>query len=160
VRKQIIENCELDLGDCREILPILGKVDADPPYGVMLGVKPNNQRFDRMEYASFADTPENVRDLCVPAVNEALAKTKRAIITPSVKNMFLYPKPSHVGAIYYPAASGCNSWGFSNWQSIFFIMAQTRWAVKALSIIVFKAPKQLSLTVILVLSQLGKCFGW
>lgn len=35
-RKEIIGDCELWLGDCREILPTLGKVDAvitDPPYG-------------------------------------------------------------------------------------------------------------------------------
>lgn len=36
-RKEIIGDCELWLGDCREILPTLGKVDAvvtDPPYGI------------------------------------------------------------------------------------------------------------------------------
>lgn len=37
VRKETIGACELYLGDCREILPTLGKVDAvvsDPPYGI------------------------------------------------------------------------------------------------------------------------------
>ena len=36
-RKEVIGACELYLGDCREILPSLGKVDAvvtDPPYGI------------------------------------------------------------------------------------------------------------------------------
>jgi DNA modification methylase len=36
VRREIIGNCELYLGDCRNILPTLGKVDAvvtDPPFG-------------------------------------------------------------------------------------------------------------------------------
>ena len=35
MRKVIIGDCELYLGDCRDILPTLGKVDAvltDPPY--------------------------------------------------------------------------------------------------------------------------------
>jgi site-specific DNA-methyltransferase (adenine-specific) len=35
MRKEIIENCTLYLGDCHEIIPALGKVDAvvtDPPY--------------------------------------------------------------------------------------------------------------------------------
>jgi len=35
--KLVIGNCTLYLGDCREILPTLGKVDAvvtDPPYGI------------------------------------------------------------------------------------------------------------------------------
>jgi site-specific DNA-methyltransferase (adenine-specific) len=37
VRKETIGACDLYLGDCREILPTLGNVDAvvtDPPYGV------------------------------------------------------------------------------------------------------------------------------
>src|SRR5688572_18790427 len=37
VRKETIGACELWLGDCREVLPTLGKVDAvvtDPPYGI------------------------------------------------------------------------------------------------------------------------------
>lgn len=37
MRKEIIGNCELYLGDCREVIPTLGKVDAvvtDPPYGI------------------------------------------------------------------------------------------------------------------------------
>lgn len=36
-RKEVIGNAELYLGDCQDILPILGKVDAvitDPPYGI------------------------------------------------------------------------------------------------------------------------------
>lgn len=36
MRKEIIGNATLYLGDCREILPTLPKVDAvitDPPYG-------------------------------------------------------------------------------------------------------------------------------
>lgn len=36
-RKEIIGECTLYLGDCRDILPTLGKVDAvvtDPPYGI------------------------------------------------------------------------------------------------------------------------------
>ena len=41
-----IGDCTLYLGDCREILPTIGKVDAvvtDPPYGVAMN--PNNKRF-------------------------------------------------------------------------------------------------------------------
>ena len=36
-RKEVIGDCTLYLGDCREVLPTLGKVDAvvtDPPYGI------------------------------------------------------------------------------------------------------------------------------
>lgn len=37
MRREVIDACELYLGDCREILPLLPKVDAvvtDPPYGM------------------------------------------------------------------------------------------------------------------------------
>jgi site-specific DNA-methyltransferase (adenine-specific) len=49
-REEIIGDCRLILGDCRDILPTLGPVDAvvtDPPYGV--GFK----------YASHDDSPES-----------------------------------------------------------------------------------------------------
>ena len=39
-RKEIIGDCTLFLGDCQDILPTLGKVDAiitDPPYGINYG---------------------------------------------------------------------------------------------------------------------------
>lgn len=39
-REETIGDCRLILGDCREILPTLGKVDAvvtDPPYGIDFG---------------------------------------------------------------------------------------------------------------------------
>ena len=42
-RKEIIGDAELWLGDCREILPTLGKVDAvvtDPPYGIDIAATP------------------------------------------------------------------------------------------------------------------------
>lgn len=121
--KHIIRDCVLYRGDCLEVLPTLGKVDAvvtDPPYGVMLGKKANNQRFNRLEYESFEDTPLNVDEICVPAVVAALCKADRGIVTPGVKNMWKYPKPDHCGAAYYPCATGCNSWGFSNWQPLFY----------------------------------------
>lgn len=43
-RKEIIGNCELYLGDCRDILPTIGKIDAvvtDPPYGI--GINKSNR---------------------------------------------------------------------------------------------------------------------
>lgn len=36
-RKEVIGDCVLYLGDCLEVMPTLGKVDAvvtDPPYGI------------------------------------------------------------------------------------------------------------------------------
>lgn len=98
----------------------VGVVLTDPPYGVELGRKANNQRFDRLQYASFDDTPENVIPLVKDVISICLQMSERIVLTPGVKNMFAYPQPSHVGAFYYPSASGCNSWGFSCWQPIFY----------------------------------------
>ena len=50
----IIGDCTLYLGDCREILPTLGKVDAvvtDPPYGI--GFKYNTHIDDKESYPDF-----------------------------------------------------------------------------------------------------------
>jgi site-specific DNA-methyltransferase (adenine-specific) len=122
VRIETIGDATLYLADCRDVLPMLGPVDVvitDPPYGVGLGQKVNNER-TRVAYKSFVDTPEYVFDVAVPAVAKALALAKRGLVTPGIRNMWRYPQPKHVGSIYYPAAAGCNSWGFSCWQPIFY----------------------------------------
>lgn len=110
-RTETFGNQTLILGDCREILPTLGKVDAvvtDPPYGVGI------------EYESMDDTPEFIESVILPILIKCRELSKRVCLTPGVKNMFLYPRPDHTGSIYYPAGAGCNSWGFSCWQPIFY----------------------------------------
>ena len=92
---------------------------TDPPYGVNLGKK-QNAGVKKKSYDNFDDSPEVV----IPMVNKVLEECFRVsnlvVMTPGVKNMFSYPKPSHVGSFYYPAASGMNAWGFSCWQPIFY----------------------------------------
>lgn len=47
IRKEVIGDCTLYLGDCRDILPMLGGVDAlvsDPPYGINEGAGKNKTR--------------------------------------------------------------------------------------------------------------------
>ena len=53
--KRVIGDCALYLGDCLEIMPALGKVDAcisDPPYGMSLNT--DNSRFSGGHVASVA----------------------------------------------------------------------------------------------------------
>jgi site-specific DNA-methyltransferase (adenine-specific) len=110
-REEFIGDARLILGDCRDILPTLGKVDAvvtDPPYGVHL------------DYESTNDSPEFVTDIAVPVIETCRALAARVVLTPGVRNLFAYPWPDHTGAIYYPAGAGCNSWGFSCWQPILY----------------------------------------
>jgi DNA modification methylase len=52
MRKEVIGNATLYLGDCREVLPTLGKVDAvvtDPPYGIGM----DGGKVGRAEYEQF-----------------------------------------------------------------------------------------------------------
>jgi DNA modification methylase len=65
--------------DCRDILPLLPKVDlvlTDPPYGV--GKK----------YASYEDTQENLSHLIA-----SIFVAGKVIITPGVNNIHRYPQP-------------------------------------------------------------------
>ena len=115
------DGCAIVCGDCREVLPKLPHADAvltDPPYGVSLGKRANNQRFDRKRYASFDDTPEAAKQLALDVF--PLLNAERIAMTPGVKNMWAWPQPTHVGSFFSPSSSGCNSWGFSCWQPIFF----------------------------------------
>jgi site-specific DNA-methyltransferase (adenine-specific) len=110
VRKEILaEGVELYLGDCREILPTLGKVDAvvtDPPYGIGL------------EYGIFDDTEENVRALVGVFVPWAIQNAQRTLITSGNQCQHLYPRPKWTLAWVTPAGAGSGPWGFSCWQPI------------------------------------------
>lgn len=120
--EQLSEDVTLYLGDCREILPTLGMVDAvvtDPPYGVDLGSRSNNNR-DRVAYASTDDGVEIVDTLVLPVLQMSRGQASRVVLTPGNRNLFKYPTPTHTGAIYYPAGAGCNSWGFTCWQPILY----------------------------------------
>jgi DNA modification methylase len=100
------------------------KVDAcvtDPPYGVGLGVKARNQKtLEVVPYDDYDDTPDNLTRLIESGFPLMQSIAKRIVLTPGVRNMWMWPKPSHVGSFFYPSASGCNAWGFSCWQPIFY----------------------------------------
>jgi len=52
-RKEVIGDCTLYLGDCMDILPTLGKVDAvctDPPYGINAARTRNSQKDGWVDY--------------------------------------------------------------------------------------------------------------
>jgi len=61
VREEIIGNARLILGDCRDILPSLGKVDAvvtDPPYGIGFAAQPTKwQRRAGRQPEAWDDNP-------------------------------------------------------------------------------------------------------
>jgi DNA modification methylase len=105
-----IGECKLILGDCREILPTLPKVDlilTDPPYGIGL------------EYSeSFKDTESDLVDLISWLMPLCLQNAKVISITPGNLNHYLYPKPTWTLCWFNRAGSGSGPWGFSCWQPI------------------------------------------
>ena len=127
-REEIIGDARLILGDCRDILPTLGKVDAvvtDPPYGVGFSGKKAVQSGGGTikangGYISFDDSAENVRSIVVPAIATALSLSRRGAVTPGTRNMFAYPEPADVGCFFSAAGTGVGRWGFTCSQPILF----------------------------------------
>jgi DNA modification methylase len=123
-RKEVIGDCTLYLGDCLEVMPALGKVDAvvtDPPYGVNGGSGTLGKASNKTKYSdAFPDTLEYLRDVSVSAVSMALSMSGRGAITPGNQHAFEYPKPDDMGIMYQPAATGLSQWGRCTSQPILF----------------------------------------
>lgn len=123
-RPTIIGAATLYNADCRDVLPLLGKVDAvvtDPPYGVnYAGSTTKHSSKHGMSYASFEDTLTNVRGEIVPRLVEASAIATATVMTPGLAAMFAYPEPRAVGWIYYPSGANSGPWGFVCGQPIYY----------------------------------------
>ncbi len=123
--KVVIGNAELYLGDCRDILPTLPKVDAvitDPPYGVSLGTSTDMRSGHGLSlagYASFSDTYEDFVTEIVPAINAAIDKAARSAVFTG-PHIHEQRKPDAIGGVYCPAASGRHLWGFKSFLPVLF----------------------------------------
>jgi len=111
-------------GDCREILPLLPKVDlvlTDPPYGVGGGSGTvGKSRRTKHDYLTFEDTLEHVIREIVPRFREAMALSDRAITTPGSLALCHYPQPDSFGSMIQPATVGMQKWGSADSQPIFY----------------------------------------
>lgn len=110
MRKEVIGQATLYLGDCLEILPTLSRVDAvitDPPYGI------------RLEYGDETDdTPEMLSSM-VPRMVEMCRQIAPLVsITPGNLNQYVYPAPTWTLCWFNRAGAGSGPWGFSCWQPI------------------------------------------
>ena len=115
VREERIGNQRLILGDCLEVMPTLGRVDAvvtDPPYGLA------GADTDKNDYATFSDDADDVERLVLGVLD--WGQFDRLVMTPGQRMMFRYPEPTAIGAFYYPAGTGSCSWGFVGWQPILY----------------------------------------
>lgn len=124
LRVEHIGEATLYLGDCREILPTLGKVDAvvtDPPYGVNYKGSTTKHTVKSGDgYASFDDTPAEVASVCVPAVRMAVSLARSAIVTPGGACCHLYDPPRAQGCIFYPSGANKGPWGFICSQPLYY----------------------------------------
>ncbi|MBK8246133.1 MAG: site-specific DNA-methyltransferase [Gemmatimonadetes bacterium] len=112
-RVEHIGDATLHLGDCLEILPTLGKVDAvvtDPPYGVgFVGKTENDGRKNRGGYASF---PDDDPAYIIQRVESALAIAERGVVTPGTRILSKYPEWRDMGVFFVPGGVGLGRWGF------------------------------------------------
>ena len=123
MRVETIGDATLYLGDCMEILPTLGKVDAvitDPPYGVELGATKGAGGAHGLSleaYASYDDTYDNYVGQVVPAIRAALGIAQRGavFIGPHIHEL---PKFDALGGVYCSAATGRHQWGFKNFLPV------------------------------------------
>jgi DNA modification methylase len=126
MRKEVIGDCELYLGDCREILPTLGPLDAvvtDPPYGVdgAQNTKTAKRRGGRKnDYGSFDDSVEYVEEVAVDLVTRLVRMGLRVVLTPGNRCLTLYPPPDSFGAIFQPASVGLQPWGRADAQPLLY----------------------------------------
>jgi DNA modification methylase len=122
----IAEGVTLYLGDCREILPTLGRVDAvvtDPPYGVsgQQNTKTAQRRGGKKnDFGSFDDCISYVQTVAVPVIQGLVSSGVRLVLTPGNRCLTLYPTPDSFGAIYQPASTGLQPWGRADAQPILY----------------------------------------
>jgi site-specific DNA-methyltransferase (adenine-specific) len=127
----LAEGVTLYLGDCREILPSLGKVDAvvtDPPYGVGLETKTSDYRdsryFDSGESLRasklYRDDAVHVRGLIRDVVPIMLRLADRALIFSGPAMLWAYPEPASIGSVFTPNGAGRTAWGFQCTHPVLF----------------------------------------
>jgi len=117
-----IGNATLYCGDCRDVLPALGRFDAlvtDPPYGV--GLKERvTKHTKRIASKNYDDSADFIVQEIIPRVVLALDSCERGIVTPGTRNMYHYPNPSDFGVVFCPTGAGFSRWGFNCSHPLFY----------------------------------------
>lgn len=117
-----IGNATLYCGDCLEILPTLGKVDAvvtDPPYGVGLTCR-TTKHTKRQSSKNYQDDGQFIIDQIIPRVIAATGIAPVAAISSGIRWIQAYPKPADIGTVFFPNGAGSSPWGFNCNNPILF----------------------------------------
>jgi len=124
MRIETIGDATMYLGDCLEILPTLGKVDAvitDPPYGIEGGKGGDARDFGKGAYSGmFEDSPEYIAQACAPIISACLEVASAVAVTPGIRCLHLYPQPRDMGCFWTPAACTHGPWGMTTFQPILY----------------------------------------
>jgi DNA modification methylase len=105
MRKEVIGNAELYLGDCLEILPTLPKVDAvitDPPYGIAWKRGVNHARASKAHKGIANDEDTSARDEMLSAVHGLPAAVFGSFYAPfpeHTKQVCVWQKPPDSGLV-------------------------------------------------------------
>lgn len=117
--KEVIGDATLYLGDCLDILPTLGKVDAvitDPPYNAK-NIGPN-QRVYENQVMQLSD--KDYQQFCLDWFEKSAALTSNIFFTCGIANICNYPQPKWVICWHKPASVSFNRMGgFNAWEPIF-----------------------------------------
>jgi DNA modification methylase len=119
----VIGDATLYLGDCLEILPTIGPVDAvvtDPMYGISGSSGTINRLRAKGDYVGADDSPEKVRTVAVVAIKKCIETCGCVVLTPGTKNFSMYPQPDSFGCFYQPASVGLQVFGNGDAQPIFY----------------------------------------
>lgn len=95
MREEIINDCRLILGDCRDVLPTLGKFDlllTDPPYGIGEAAGKNKSRSKLAVSKDYGDDDWDSAPPSAELINEIRELSKHQIIFGG--NYFILPPTS------------------------------------------------------------------
>ena len=117
-----IGDATLYLGDCAEVLPLLGEIDAvvtDPPYGVGLK-KRVRKHTSKSASVLYKDDREFIQNEIIPRIRVAIEKAPCTILICGIRCLFDYPEPTDLGCVFHSAGAGRSRWGFNGFNPILY----------------------------------------
>jgi predicted RNA methylase len=121
-RKEVLaDGVEIWMGDCRDVLPLIGRVDAvvtDPPYGVEFKGKATKHTKATKDFSGGYIGGDS--DVGPAVVASALDIAARGVVFPGNRLMFSYPYPYEIGCVYCPSGAGLGRWGFTVMHPMLF----------------------------------------